>query len=69
MLYGNLSSALCSYNRISRSGSLNGSGFKSTERTTVNSATFAPMPMAMTRMEMNAKPGVLASVRMLIRIF
>ena len=69
MLNGNASSELCSYNRISRSGSLNGSGFNSTDRTTVNSATFAPIPMAMTRIEMQAKPGVLASVRTPIRIF
>ena len=68
-LYGNLSSALCSYSRSSRPGSLKGSGFNSTDRTTVNRATLAPMPMAITRIEMNAKPGVLHSVRILIRIF
>src|SRR5271165_5319602 len=48
---------------ISRSGSAKGKGRSSTERTTVKSAAFAPMPMAMMRTEIKANPGFLRNTR------
>jgi hypothetical protein len=42
---------------------LNGSGLSSTDRTTVNSAEFAPIPSAITSTAEIANPGVRTSVR------
>jgi len=52
---------------ISRSGSRKGSGFSSTDRTTVNSATFAPIPNAMIATAVTANAGARSSVLIPIR--
>ena len=50
-----------------RSGSWNGNGFSKTPRTTVNSATLAPIPSAITTTAITVKPGLRQSVRRLKR--